>query len=450
MVRKGKHKKKEISYKKMIIFIIGITAILFIYNIFVDETRESSFVQAFSSTDDVFNSIEKNSYANIDRYIVYGTHLNLEGNIEINENTSVENAEIIAKDTTEEIVIDTNYTYNDNLLSFSTLKEINTGLNLEGLDTKNYYLLLKVEFSNNEIRYYSLSNNTEYGNIEYYTLTRNDENNKIDINFNTLNNIPILELNITKVNELPEDVYDIVIDPGHGGNDGGAVSGEYIESEIVLEYAEKLKTELENIGLKVLLTRDGTESPEEYTTYNIYDEDGRVTIANESHAKILLSLHMNSNEDVSEGGVEIYASPNSNLTFAKLLADNIVEIADTKYSQMETYEEEEGVYVRTIELENYRDGSRASFFRTYNGIFDSIPYLFIIREIGGIATGAYVDGRNSDYSENIYRNSNVGVEGYLIELGYINVDEDITNILRNDDLYVKAITDSISNFYEIK
>ena len=82
-----------------------------------------------------------------------------------------------------------------------------------------------------------------------------------------------------------------------------------------------------------------------------------------------------------------------------------------------------------------------------NGIYDEVPYLFMIREIGGIATGAYVNGAIQSYGENIYRNSNVGVEGYLIELGYMNVDKDLRNILNNEDLYARAIADSIKYYY---
>ena len=244
-------------------------------------------------------------------------------------------------------------------------------------------------------------------------------------------------------------MYDVVIDPGHGGSDVGAVNGRYMESEIALDCALELKTQLEKIGLKVLLTRDGTESEEEYTMYNIYDEDGRVTMANESHAKVLISLHLNSNlSDNVDGGVEIYASSNSDLTLAKKLADDIVETAKTEYSTNQTDKVEDGVYVRTIEIEDPKN--EASFSReNYNGIFDSIPYLYIIREVGGIATGAYVDETNKAYGVNEYRNSNVGVEGYLVELGYINVDEDLDNILENENLYMKAIVDSIKSFYKI-
>ena len=91
--------------------------------------------------------------------------------------------------------------------------------------------------------------------------------------------------------------------------------------------------------------------------------------------------------------------------------------------------------MRTIEIHN----RNSSTFRNYKVIYYSIPYLFIIREIGGIATGAYVNGSNPNYSENIYRDSNVGVEGYLIELGYMNVDEDLRNVLNNGDEALKFI-----------
>lgn len=446
MAPKRKPKKKKKTSHKRLFFIIVI--LILIYIIFNKTNKENDSVSTIALAKELFNNIDTTSYASIDRYIVYGTHLNIEGSIQINENNAIQNVEVIAKNINgQELPIDTEYTYEDDILSFSTLKEINTGLNLETLQTTNYYMFLKLQFPNNETKYYSLKNDTEYGNIEYYTLTRNNANQKININFNTFENIPFLGLNITKVNELPQNVYDVVIDPGHGGNDTGAISGRYEEAEIVLDCAKELKKQLEGIGLKVLITRDGTESPEEYNTYNIYDEEGRVTLANESHAKILISLHLNSNEsDSVDGGVEVYAAPNCDLTLAKKLADNIVKTANTEYSEMESYKEENGVYVRTIDVGKSRNILTS---RNYNGIFDLIPYLFIIRETGGIATGAYVDGTDSDYSENIYRNSNVGVESYLIELGYINVNKDLNNILRKQNLYMQAIINSIKTFYEI-
>ncbi len=449
MRKRGKHKKKRFRSKNNIRLFFMAIIIIFVCILIRNISKNNDSAYVVSLSNEIFSELDTSTYANIDTYIIYGTHFNLEGYLEIREEDySVENAVVVVKNLSgEEIEIDTDYSFDDNQLTFSTIDEINTGLDLESLEVTDYFILLKLELQDDEVKYYSLSNDTEYGDLEYYTLTRNNQNNKIDVKFTTVDNLPFLLLNIETVSELPEDVYDVVIDPGHGGNNGGAVSGEYIESEIVLDCAYELKSQLEALGLKVLLTRDGTESPEEYTAYNIYDEDGRVTIANESHAKILISLHLNSNEsDAVSGGVEVYASPNCDLTLAKMLADNIVETANTDYSGMESYREIDGVYIRTIELGEYKD---ILMIDGYNGIFDTIPYLFIIREIGGIATGAYADGTSSYYSENIYRNSNVGVEGYLIELGYMNVDEDLYNILENSDLYMQAIADSINEFYNI-
>ncbi len=447
MSRGKQRKKKNKVYQKrnrMVLFAF-ILVILLVY-IIIQKREDTSYATTTSaSIGDIIDVIE-NEEADVSTYIVYGTHLNLEGSLDIT-NPEIENAQIVAKkESGEEVSVDTTYEYENGKLSFSTLDKINTGLDLESLDVDNYYMLLKITSSNGQTKYYSLSNDTEYTeDIDYYTLTRNNSNNKIIISFLKQNSVSALALNITKVHKLPDNVYDVVIDPGHGGNDTGAISGKYQEDEIVLENSLELKKKLESLGLKVLITRDGTET-DEYDTYNIYDEDGRVTMANESGAKILVSLHMNSNEsDLVHGGVEVYAATNMDLSLAKSFANNIVKEANTSYSKMENDKVEDGVYVRTMKVNR-----NSSTFKGYKGIYDEVPYLFIIREIGGIATGAYVNGSNASYGENIYRNSNVGVEGYLIELGYMNVNSDLRNVLNKGNSYVKAITDSINSYYHIK
>ena len=449
MSKKGKYNKKKRRIQKrnnrliFIVFIITIISIILIIQKREDETLANAEEIKIS---EILNITEEKQ-ADVSRYLIYGTHMNIEGSIDIN-NQEIENANIVLKKVNgDELIIDTTYEYENGKLLFSTLKEINEGLNLKGLNVENYFVLLKLSYLNGEIKYYSLKNDTEYKEaIDYYTLTRNGSNNKINIEFITENNKSVLVLNVLEVKDLPDDVYDVVIDPGHGGSDSGAISGKYEEEEIVLKYGLDLKEKLENLGLKVLITRDGTEG-EEYDMYNIYEKNGRVTMANKSKAKILISLHLNSNElDLVHGGVEVYLAPNMNNSLAKLFANNIVEKANTNYSKMESFKEDNGVYVRTIDIGNRTYGT----FKGYKGIYDKAAYLFIIRETGGIATGAYVNGNDSNYGENIYRNSNVGIESYLIELGYINVNKDLRNILNNRDLYVQAITDSVNTFYKIK
>ena len=164
----------------------------------------------------------------------------------------------------------------------------------------------------------------------------------------------------------------------------------------------------------------------------------------------MISLHLNSNKvSINDGGVEVYAPSKCNLNFAKLLADNIVNTANTKYSNLTSFKKDDGVYVRNFtnsDIAGFNAKAKKSGYEPYN-ITTETPYLYMIREIGGICTNAFIDGRNTSYSANKFLNSNIGVEGYLIELGYMIVDEDLQNIINNCSLYAKAISYSIENFY---
>lgn len=342
MKKRARHKKKKVNQKGKRNLIIFIVLIILLVILGIHNREETDATTTSASVNEILDFIDEEKEAEVSRYIVYGTHLNVEGSIDISDD-EVKDVTVVAKKATgEEIEINTTYDFENGKLSFSTLENINEGLDLETLEIDNYYILLKVVDSAEDIKYYSMSNDTEYTDqIEYYTLTRNNSNNRINISFVNSNNISALALNVSKVHKLPDDVYDVVIDPGHGGSDGGAISGRYEEADIVLDCSLQLKEKLEELGLKVLITRDGTET-DEYDTYNMYDEDGRVTMANESGAKILISLHMNSNEsDFVDGGVEVYAGPHLDLSLAKSFADNIVKTANITYSEMETYKEEE-------------------------------------------------------------------------------------------------------------
>ncbi len=398
----------------------------------------------------MFENIDNNATAKINKYIIYGTHLNLEGTIEIPKisKISIDSAHIILNDSETEISLDTNYTYHDNILSFSTLSELNKGINLEKLNTKNYYILLKVILSNSEIKYYSLSNNTKYGDTTYYSLTKNNTNNKIDVKFDIFNNIPCMLLSCSSVDSLPYDVHDIAIDASHGGKETGAVKGKYTEAEIVLDCANILKQKLEEIGLKVFLTRNGSEPNDSNMATNMYDENGRINIAQESKSKILISLNINDIKSKS-GGVEVYAPTNCDLEFAKTLASNIVKTANTSYSTSNLYKKDEGVYVRSFsdsDILVYKARAIAGKYEPYN-LTTYTPYLYMIREIGGIATNAFVDGRNKNYGKNKYYDSNIGIEGYSIELGYMTVNRDLDNILKNKTLYMEGIANTIIDYF---
>lgn len=96
----------------------------------------------------------------------------------------------------------------------------------------------------------------------------------------------------------------------------------------------------------------------------------------------------------------------------------------------------------------YNNRAKKGGFEPYN-INTSTPYLYIIRETGGICTNAFVDGRNTSYGTNVNYNSNVGIECYSIELGYMKIEKDLNNILEKSDNYMEAIFESIKTFYDL-
>ena len=111
------------------------------------------------------------------------------------------------------------------------------------------------------------------------------------------------------------------------------------------------------------------------------------------------------------------------------------------------YKKENGVYVRTYtesQIADSANDAKRKGYEPYN-ITENTPYLYMIRETGGIATGAYVDGRNKSYGKNLYWDSNIGLEAYLIELGYINHKADLQNMLNNKEGYVKGIVEAIKD-----
>lgn len=89
----------------------------------------------------------------------------------------------------------------------------------------------------------------------------------------------------------------IVVDPGHGGMDGGASFQGVLEKDINLYIAKKLKSYLQEKDFEVKMTRDKDISLDEYSksgsTRQLRDLNARVNIINSSNAKLFLSIHVN-------------------------------------------------------------------------------------------------------------------------------------------------------------
>lgn len=116
-----------------------------------------------------------------------------------------------------------------------------------------------------------------------------------------------------KDHEQPLKYRIIVIDPGHGGLDNGAIEFGYNEDEINLEISKKLKSELEYYGATVYLTRDGDYDMTE-RDYNYSKQDDmylRVNKIDSFHGHYLISIHQNASVNSSAWGSQVFYYHNS-------------------------------------------------------------------------------------------------------------------------------------------
>ena len=411
--------------KKIFSFIILIALAIVLYkpikNALIKTPEKEKFVY-----EDILNNTNENNI-DIERLTIYGKHLNLTFD-------TTKDCVLILKNNEKELSYKLETNNNKLILS----KYINNGLNLEKLEVGEYLVLLKDNVTN---IYYNVLNKTDYHDNQYYTITKNGKNNLIKFKENNFNNKKYFTINV-KEEKLPENIYDIVIDPGHGGVDTGAGNGKYHESKFTLDYAKSLKEELEKIGLKVKMTRETDTSIESY------GESSRTGIPYEVKAKLMLDIHLNSSGSSKQRGVEIYKASHDDNTFAKILADSIHEETEIPYSNNPMNKVDDGIYMRVYssrDIENTKKDAKKYNYEPYN-LDDDVTYYYFIRETGGIMTKAFSDGRNPKKKANPYRNMNQGVEAYLCELAYISQNDDLEMVINHKDKFVKALVKAVTKY----
>ena len=108
----------------------------------------------------------------------------------------------------------------------------------------------------------------------------------------------------------------IIIDAGHGGEDGGASSGNgMLEKEVNLSIALYLKEMLTLSGFHVTLTRETDEDLADKTLSTIRerkisDLHNRTDLIESTPNAILVSIHQNSFSEPQYSGAQIFYSPN--------------------------------------------------------------------------------------------------------------------------------------------
>ncbi|WP_392486856.1 N-acetylmuramoyl-L-alanine amidase CwlD [Haloimpatiens sp. FM7315] len=127
-----------------------------------------------------------------------------------------------------------------------------------------------------------------------------------------------------------EDKPIILIDPGHGGLDGGAVSKSgTVEKHINLKISLKLKEELEKKGFKIVMTRNedvGLYSDKgKVRNKKIEDLNNRCKMKKTSNCNMFISIHLNKFSQSKYYGAQVWYSKNpDSRKLAEVIQSNII------------------------------------------------------------------------------------------------------------------------------
>lgn len=107
------------------------------------------------------------------------------------------------------------------------------------------------------------------------------------------------------VQSYASDDIIVVLDPGHGGYDSGAVAGGIQEKDVNWKIANRVKEILDQApGITGILTRGENECP---------SLEERALVAKRNHANLVVSFHINSsNSNFGVRGAETYVTGNMN------------------------------------------------------------------------------------------------------------------------------------------
>ena len=134
----------------------------------------------------------------------------------------------------------------------------------------------------------------------------------------------------TDADALSEKTVTVILDPGHGGEDGGAVgAGDVYEKDLNLAIAKEVESYLKMNGISVICTRN-----EDILLYDrnvdykgrkkMLDLAARLKISRETENSVFVSIHMNAFPQTQYSGLQVYYSPNDDTSadLAALIQNN--------------------------------------------------------------------------------------------------------------------------------
>ena len=196
----------------------------------------------------------------------------------------------------------------------------------------NHPIVHAIDRTNSMLRVYLL-NVAQYNEEEFKNTFKNTKFNNISLlpNVGMRLNIPIqpdslvntylgadsktFKIKITDPKASTPPIFKrssgqrvIVIDPGHGGNDYGALRDNVNEKDITLDVSERVKDILTKQGYKVSMTRE--------TDATVSLED-RVNFSENIQPDMFVSIHVNASEKPEITGVETHYYKQNSLSLAQ-------------------------------------------------------------------------------------------------------------------------------------
>ncbi|MFC7394881.1 N-acetylmuramoyl-L-alanine amidase CwlD [Scopulibacillus cellulosilyticus] len=136
---------------------------------------------------------------------------------------------------------------------------------------------------------------------------------------------------------LPLSGKVIVIDPGHGGPDGGAEGGDLKEKKVALSVAKHLRDYLQESGALVLMTREhdtdlADEGKKGLSQRKTQDLQRRAEFIKNSDADAVISIHLNAIPSPKWRGAQTFYHPKSeeNEKMARFIQDSLrIQLTNT-------------------------------------------------------------------------------------------------------------------------
>lgn len=116
----------------------------------------------------------------------------------------------------------------------------------------------------------------------------------------------------------------IVVDPGHGGNDAGAIGpNNIVEKNVTLAIAHDLQELLSKDGATVIMTRTSDRNVANGEASDIEELQARANIANQANADLFISIHTDSFAEEGSG-TTTYFSSGSDSSLAHFVQSSMV------------------------------------------------------------------------------------------------------------------------------